>query len=301
MRALGTLCPLAWCAVLALFLSRPGSTTLEAQDEVQPPLQVSACQLEYGASGVVVVSWANPEDYEGVILFLDGEPAPGEVDGALGTARVEAAPGSHAFGVQGVVGDATSATRSVNFTVLGATPLAAPITNLDCEFLPEAGGSLRLTWELGSDAWVSGLIEVPGRTGSVAIAAGATQAVIAAGEEEPHVARLTFKNSGGYSSEVFTPVCLPRTPAFRRGDCDASKNVNITDPVFQLNTQFLGAPRWFCDDACDADDNGHIGLADAIYLLQYLFLEGPPPPFPGPSECGIDITDDFLGGTCTCP
>ena len=74
----------------------------------------------------------------------------------------------------------------------------------------------------------------------------------------------------------------------------------MTDAVVQLNTQFLGAPRWFCDDACDADDSGRIGITDAIYTLQYLFLEGAPPPFPGPRDCGIDFTGDFLGGTCAC-
>ena len=46
-------------------------------------------------------------------------------------------------------------------------------------------------------------------------------------------------------------------------------------------------------DAADANDDGSIDIADAIYLLSYLFGGGdqPPPPFPDP---GIDPTPDTL-------
>ena len=55
-----------------------------------------------------------------------------------------------------------------------------------------------------------------------------------------------------------------------------------------------------CPDAADANDDGKIGLTDAIYMLSYLFLpEGrkPPakPPFgPLPGGCGEDPTPDGL-------
>ena len=41
------------------------------------------------------------------------------------------------------------------------------------------------------------------------------------------------------------------------------------------------------------NDDGRLDLADVIFLLQYIFLEGtePPPPFP---DEGFDVTCDLL-------
>jgi hypothetical protein len=46
-------------------------------------------------------------------------------------------------------------------------------------------------------------------------------------------------------------------------------------------------------DSADANDEGDVDLADAVYLLSYLFAHGPlpPPPF---LACGEDPTDDSL-------
>jgi hypothetical protein len=48
-----------------------------------------------------------------------------------------------------------------------------------------------------------------------------------------------------------------------------------------------------CLDAADGNDDGALGLTDAIYVLSHLFLGGPapPPPFPAP---GADPTPDGL-------
>jgi hypothetical protein len=48
-------------------------------------------------------------------------------------------------------------------------------------------------------------------------------------------------------------------------------------------------------DASDSDDGGDVEMADAIYTLKYLYVPGePPPPDPGPVNCGSDPTDDGL-------
>lgn len=299
-------------AVSIVVMSAMASTSaLRAQADLVPPQGVSACQSEYGLSasatpplgpheGVVVLSWTNPGTYDSVELSVDGKPAPGEVDGARGTGSVIASSGPHTFGVRGVEGNRASAFSTVDFSVLEESPLKDPISNLQCELIPGQGGILRLTWQLGSGAWVSGRLEVPGRTDVVKIEAGARTAEITAGSETPQVASLTFKDSRGYFSLPFTPTCLPLTPAFRRGDCDGSGKVNITDPIFQLDHLFRGGSRWFCDDACDANDDGKTNLSDPVWSLNYLFRGGPPPPSPGPRECGVDFTDDFLGGLCEC-
>jgi hypothetical protein len=190
--------------------------------------------------------------------------------------------------------------------VLAASPVPDPVSQLDCEIFQENGGFLRLTWQLGTDAWTSGTLRAPGTENAVAIPAGATRAEVSLvgasdrGANEPQVAELVFKNAEGYTSPVFLPLCVARTPAFRRGDCDGTGRVNITDPIFTLGHLFLGRTRWLCDDACDANDDGRINITDPIAMLSYLFQGGGPPPAPGPKTCGIDFTSDFLGGICTC-
>ena len=79
--------------------------------------------------------------------------------------------------------------------------------------------------------------------------------------------------------------------------CDANDDgkINLADAVFLLNYLFaFGLPPQ-CFSACDADDNGAVQLPDAIIILNYLFAQGPPPqsPFPG---AGADPTPDTL--TC---
>jgi hypothetical protein len=280
--------------------------TAVAQEPLEPPRLPSACQTGYGAAGTVELSWTNAESYDAIELTLDGQPAPGDVDGTFTAGRVEAAPGQHVFGVRGRLGDRASPLATVSFTVLAESPLLNPIADLDCEIFQENGGFLRLTWKLGADAWTEGTVSVPGTENIVAVAAGATRAEISLvgatdrPSNEPRVAELVFKNAQGYTSPVLTPLCVARTPAFLRGDCDGTGKINITDPIVTLTHLFQGKARWLCDDACDANDDGKVNISDPITLLSHLFQGGGPLPPPGPKACGIDFTPDFLGGTCTC-
>ena len=81
---------------------------------------------------------------------------------------------------------------------------------------------------------------------------------------------------------------------FRRGDSNASGDLNITDGVFVLNYLFLGGPEPPCQDAADSDDNGALNITDGVRILNYLFLGGPAPSAPGPDTCGPDPTADDL-------
>ncbi|MBI4601709.1 MAG: hypothetical protein HY721_07095 [Planctomycetes bacterium] len=281
---------------------------LPAQAPLEPPALLAPCQAEYGPKGTVVLAWTNAESYEAVELSVDGVPAPGEVDGSFASARVQAGPGRRSFGVRGLVGERASAWATADFTVRDESPIPRPISGLDCELVPGVGGRLKLTWKLGTDAWVSGTAAVPGTEVSVPIEQGALGIEVPLGpagaarpEGEPRVARLTFKTADGYLSPPFEPLCIARTPAFRRGDCDSSGRVNITDPVFVLNHLFLGKARWRCDDACDSNDDGKVDLSDAVVTLGYLFQGQIAPPPPGPVTCGVDPTPDYLGGACGCP
>ncbi|MFN0057002.1 MAG: FG-GAP repeat domain-containing protein [Planctomycetota bacterium] len=83
--------------------------------------------------------------------------------------------------------------------------------------------------------------------------------------------------------------------AFARGDCNQDRAFNITDPIYFLGVLFTGVAGPACDDACDANDDGLLNLADVIQLLETMFVgTGPlPPPY---LKCGADPTVDGL--TC---
>ena len=80
---------------------------------------------------------------------------------------------------------------------------------------------------------------------------------------------------------------------FRRGDCNTDSIFDLADAIFLLQRLFLGGAAPECDDACDGDDNGLLDLADAISILVALFLNPDPLPAPG-DQCGIDATADQL-------
>lgn len=52
-----------------------------------------------------------------------------------------------------------------------------------------------------------------------------------------------------------------------------------------------------CLDACDANDDGRVDLADSVFVLRFLFQFGGEPAAPGPFQPGPDPTADELGCT----
>ena len=83
---------------------------------------------------------------------------------------------------------------------------------------------------------------------------------------------------------------------FRRGDVNATESVNLTDGIFLLNFLFLGGPPPPCLDAADANDDGDLNITTGVYLFNFLFLGGPPPPAPGHVTCGSDGTPETTLG-----
>ncbi|MBN1422009.1 MAG: hypothetical protein JXP34_24770 [Planctomycetes bacterium] len=85
---------------------------------------------------------------------------------------------------------------------------------------------------------------------------------------------------------------------FRRGDVDGDGIIAIGDAVNLLNYMFASGRTPPCLDAADIDDDGFLVIGDAVSLLNYQFASGRPPAPPGPTECGVDPTDDAFG-TCS--
>ncbi len=88
----------------------------------------------------------------------------------------------------------------------------------------------------------------------------------------------------------------PPKPEFRRGDSNASGEVDISDPISTLGVLFLGVGEITCRDAADSNDDGEVDISDAINTLGVLFLGTGFIPPPGMTRCGVDPTGDRL--TC---
>ena len=84
---------------------------------------------------------------------------------------------------------------------------------------------------------------------------------------------------------------------FQRGDCNGDASLNLTDGVFLLNYLFLQGPRPPCEAACDSGGDGQLNLTSGVFLLNYLFLQGPSLPAPFP-DCGSSAGEPL---TCQGP
>jgi hypothetical protein len=80
---------------------------------------------------------------------------------------------------------------------------------------------------------------------------------------------------------------------FRRGDANASGDVDIADAIFLLSYLFAEGQEPSCGDAADANDDETIDIADTIKTLGYLFASVGPlaPPF---DRCGSEAAGDEL-------
>jgi hypothetical protein len=74
---------------------------------------------------------------------------------------------------------------------------------------------------------------------------------------------------------------------FLRGDSNVDGSVEVSDAINGLLMIFAGKSAGTCLEAYDADDDVAVTITDAIFILDYLFYDGPriPEPFP---DLGID-------------
>jgi len=107
--------------------------------------------------------------------------------------------------------------------------------------------------------------------------------------------RAAVANMSVAPSLVPGRICLEPRPEFRRGDCNWDDRVDLADPAAGIAHLFTDTFESPCLDACDANDDGRLDLADSVFLLMYLFRSGPAPLPPGPAARGADPTKDALG------
>ena len=116
-----------------------------------------------------------------------------------------------------------------------------------------------------------------------------------------HVIVLTVEDGvGGTDRREVSVVLGDGLPRFRRGDVDGDGRTRLLDPMLLLGALFRGEGAVPCQKSADVDDNGSLGVEDAIGLLNYIFRRGPPPTTPF-TACGTDPTQDELmcDGACS--
>ncbi len=80
--------------------------------------------------------------------------------------------------------------------------------------------------------------------------------------------------NGGYDAfEVKISPCCANT-----GDVDHSGAVNVVDLTYLIDYLFLDGPPPPCPEEGDVNTSGVINVADLTYLVDYLFFDGPAPP-----------------------
>ncbi|MGE3165419.1 MAG: hypothetical protein AB7O52_10980 [Planctomycetota bacterium] len=90
------------------------------------------------------------------------------------------------------------------------------------------------------------------------------------------------------------PQLLTGEFEFVRGNANSDNAVDIGDPIFMLNYLFTNGPSPNCLDAADGNNDSRIDIADPIFVLNWLFSGGPIIPQPYP-QCGLDVGPiDFL-------
>ena len=91
-------------------------------------------------------------------------------------------------------------------------------------------------------------------------------------------------------------------PSFLRGDCNADGQTSgsVADAVFLLRYIFTRGQEPPCLAACDPDADASVTLTDAIYLLRFNFAEGSAPVAPFPA-CGETERDSDFDVGCRTP
>lgn len=185
-------------------------------------------------------------------------------------------------------------------TILGVTIAADTVLDFDLQAAPDpitnpvcSGGltDVTLNWTIGPI--VAETIEVA--RGGVVIA---TLPGTATSYSDPGLAAGTYDYSltavrSGVSATPALCTAFVGQVSFIRGDANQNGSVNLADAIFSLAYLFQGQQA-SCLDALDTNDNGAVNIADVIALLSYLFSGGPEPqaPFPTP---GADPTVDPIG------
>ncbi len=243
--------------------------------------------LATGAPNDLFLSWTNNGAYTAIEVYLDGAVVANLPGTATSHLITGVAPGSHEACVLAYAGAAPLLPEACCQFDIDAVD---PIAAVQCG--PVAGAlGISVTWT-NSGAYTSIEIELDGAVVATLPGTATSYLLSPAGPGTHTVCVIPYS---GPSMIVPVPCCtFTVAQEFRRGDSNVDALYNIADAVFLLTFLFSNGPAPLCDDSGDANDDGQLNIGDAVYLLGSLFSNGPLPPAPHPA-CGSDPTADPLG------
>jgi len=106
---------------------------------------------------------------------------------------------------------------------------------------------------------------------------------------------ITVAGSSVLPTRVDGTIEFVNQPLFKRGDANGEGVVNIADAIFMIQYIFNDGPSPQCMEAANANGDSFTDISDAIFLIQFQFLDGNQPPAPYPA-CGVDTVGP--SGSC---
>ncbi len=111
-----------------------------------------------------------------------------------------------------------------------------------------------------------------------------------------HAVILDVTDEFGASTRATVDVVVGDDPRvqFRRGDANADGGANVADAVYVLEFLFADGDPLLCAASGDVDGDGGLTITDAIALLNFLFGTGRPPEDPV-AVCGVETRAEPIG------
>ena len=107
---------------------------------------------------------------------------------------------------------------------------------------------------------------------AVPVDSGSVATLYAYGSEFDYTLYIDDDGDGVPDREV-----QPDSTPYYRGDANGDGAIDIADVVYLVNYLFIDGPAPSPLEAGDANCDGKVDIADVVYLVNYLFIEGPPP------------------------
>lgn len=109
----------------------------------------------------------------------------------------------------------------------------------------------------------------------------------------------TQDNESASSEELQAAPELPPVGPFLRGDANVDLRVDIADAIWMLGYLFAGGVMPQCNAAADSNADGEVNVADPIFTLNWLFMGGLPSP--SPTSCEMSSNPGDIRQGCDQP
>ncbi|MAJ29387.1 hypothetical protein CBD41_08280 [bacterium TMED181] len=213
-----------------------------------------------------------------------------------------------------------NATQGFSMGLANSAEVAPTAVNFDLGFDADFAevGLFANGWTAGVVYSFTGGVTASFETATEVISADYETAGSMAGNETGATASLTWDDGlgsppvanvvvvdGASLIAVFSDGAIELNPVvtvdFIRGDANADAVVNIADGVWIIYELFLNGPSSTCTIGSDANADGLSDIADASFIFMYRFMNGSAPSAPFP-DCGqvVDQTpEDCVSSGCT--